>query len=261
MLVTSGTLVRRYQELDTNPYGLGRHMVLDARSLDYTVERDEDKMATSVKPVTWLPSIPILNQGQVGSCTGNASTYHLSNLYTKNLPKCVLSKDTLSTSTPNQNEKFALEVYHEATTDDGLGPPYPPNDRGSSGLGASKAMLSAKLITQYTWATTLEGWMVLMQTRGTIIGTPWYQAFFEPDSNGFIDSDPSWEQSGIAGGHEIYICSLEAWNPIDPSKSVVAFPNSWDTSWGDQGYGRLHLSTYLKLQSQIDVKQFELTPA
>jgi hypothetical protein len=258
MLVTSGSLLRTYQEQPNAPYRLGRHLELDGRSAPYFIENElRGALRLPVKPAEHLPGISILDQLQTKSCTGNGGTYALSSAYGSSLAAIRLDGLGLSSYDAVANEKFALALYHEATVKDGFPGTYPPEDTGSSGLGVCRALKAAKLVKGYNFATSVHGVGVLFQRGGLMVGTPWYEAWFEPDAQGFIDSDPHWLSSGVAGGHEIYWASLESWDDRQPEKSVVAFANSWSSSWGDGGYGRLRLSSYLQLQPEVDVKQLQ----
>lgn len=261
MNVVNGVLRLRYEELAHRGGRLGRHLELDARSLAHTVEREFADRAVAIRPAAHPPSIGILDQGAVGSCTGNAGTYKLSaEAGASGLAGLRLDGLGLGLAPADEpaNERFALALYHEATINDGFDGTYPPDDTGSSGLGVCRALKAAGLISSYAWATTVRGLGVLMQTGGVMAGVPWLRAFSEPDSGGFIDSNPLWAQSGVVGGHELYWATLERWDDRDLSKCVVAFPNSWGTSWGDAGWGRLRLSTYRALRQQIDIKSFRL---
>ena len=80
MHVSNGVLRHVYQELAHAGGRLGRHLELDAKSLAYTVERALALHSVVIKPASHPPAIPILNQGRIGSCTGNSGTYKLSAL-------------------------------------------------------------------------------------------------------------------------------------------------------------------------------------
>ena len=80
MPVSNGFLTLRYEQNGRPGMALGRNQELDARSLNYLAP-----VAIEIKPAEWKPAITTLNQGDVGSCTGNAGSYHLSNLYADHL--------------------------------------------------------------------------------------------------------------------------------------------------------------------------------
>jgi hypothetical protein len=259
MAVVSGNrvLVTPYPEENPRPnQRLGRHQELDGRSLAFAVS-EEEAARVQIKPVEWLAPIQTLDQGNLGSCVGNASTYHLGEVVgADNLSRVTINGVTLSRD--GDNEQFAVQVYHGATVYDGYPGTYPPEDTGSSGLGACRFLKSLKGIASYTHALSARSVGLLMMHRGTIQGWPWYNAWFEPDAHGFIDSQSNWQQSGLAGGHEIYCEAIEAWDDQSWDRCILRFHNSWGGSWADAGRFRMKMSTYIALQSQVDVKQFRL---
>lgn len=254
MLVTNGVLRHRFEEAADAVQRLGRHLELDARSLAYCVEEELEEAAVRIRPAEWSPTVPILDQGSLGSCTGQAGTYALSAAVGQHLDGIELGGAQLS----RDPEVFAVALYEEATREDGFPGHYPPEDTGSSGLGVCRALRAAGLVDRYTWATSLRGLGMALQRGGVMIGMPWLAAFFDADSDGFIDHDPAWSRSAVAGGHEVYIAALEGWDDHDPHASIVRFANSWGSSWGAGGWGRMRLSTYLLLKQQIDIKQLRI---
>ena len=64
--------LERLVEKAGNPYRLGRHIELDERSLGYRLQQ-----SPTIKPAEHISPIPILDQGNLGSCVGNAATRHL----------------------------------------------------------------------------------------------------------------------------------------------------------------------------------------
>ncbi|MFC1415421.1 hypothetical protein [Streptacidiphilus cavernicola] len=269
-MIKHGTLVHRY---DHHPR-LGRNQVLDARSLDFVHQHD----GNALKPAEHQPRIPVLDQEDLhaqgirvsqvvagaedadalGSCTGNAGTAAVSALLSGEQAKAAGLDYTSATAA----EVWAIGLYAQATGLDDAQGTFPPDDAGSSGLGIAKALKQRKLIRSYTHATTATGLASLLQAGPVLLGVPWFQAWFEPDNAGFIDSG-DWESSQLAGGHEICVTALEKvttdWRgQVDPDASVIRFRNSWSASWGDHGEGRMSLATYQLLRRYIDAIQLHV---
>ncbi|MFE4915793.1 hypothetical protein ACFRCX_30275 [Streptomyces sp. NPDC056652] len=253
------------------PSHLGRHQVLDPRSLAYQRPYDGQPLRVT----EWEPRIPVLDQqhllaqgirtsesygldGDVdalSSCTGNAGTALLSII----LAKAEASAAGLDTDDATAAEHFAIGLYADASArDQWRDATWPTQDVGSSGLGVAKALRERGLIDQYGHATTAEELCALLQTGPVLMGLPWHAAFSEAGSDGFIDADPNWSTSPIEGGHEVCITALESVATSDgvlfPAQTVIRFRNSWG-NWADHGDGRLTLSTYLALRDQIDICQ------
>lgn len=266
----SGVLVRKYPH---HPK-LGRHQRLDGRSLAYLHRKPHGEQ---LKPVSWEPLIPVLDQEDLhaqgivaedvvkgggdpdalGSCTGNGGTCALSLV----LPAEALAAAGLDVSGPIPAERFAIRLYSDATyADDDPGEQWPPTDCGSSGLGIATVLKKRDLIGSYVHITNADDLASALQLGGLLMGMPWLNAFFNPDSDGFIDSDPDWASSGIAGGHEVCIVALvsvvqDTDGHVIPEKTVIKVRNSWNQSWGDGGYFYMRLSTYNALRREIDVIQ------
>lgn len=245
-----GLLYVKYNEEPRDGARLGRNMWLDSRSLAYMVENDVHEMGRRLSSQDWERVLPVLDQGQLGSCTGNAGTGALG---TQPFYDAV-GHIVLSTEDAAAGEKFAVTLYGDATVVDGYPGTYPPDDTGSSGLAICKVLKTRGTISGYRHARTAYGFLRLLQAGPVLQGMPWYQAFFEPDAHGFIDSSPHWPTSGVAGGHEIEAVGVEL-DTADAFNSVVTYVNSWGTGWGDSGRFRMRLRTYEKL-SGVDLKQF-----
>jgi hypothetical protein len=229
---------------------LGRHLWLDARSLAYMVENDVAAMSKPLVDQHWERVIPILDQGELGSCTGNAGTGALG---TQPFYQAT-GRNVLTADDEQLCEKFAVALYSDATQVDPYPGSYPPSDTGSSGLAICKVLASRGTVRGYRWARSADGFLTLLQAGPVLQGMPWYNAFFHPESDGFIDSDPHWSSSGVAGGHEVEAIGVEL-NTTDALGSVILYANSWGTSWGDSGRFRMRLRTYHQL-SGVDLKQF-----
>ncbi|WP_250280798.1 C1 family peptidase [Frankia sp. CiP1_Cm_nod2] len=246
-------LYRKYEETVHEGMRLGRNLWLDARSLAYMVENDVAAMSGKLVDQLWDRRIVILDQGELGSCTGNAGTGALG---TEPFYSAVGSRALPAAGNGKALEDFAVTLYKDATVVDGYPGTYPPDDTGSSGLAICKVLKSRGTIKGYRFARTAYGLLQLLQHGPVLQGMPWYAAFFHPDAAGFIDADPKWRSSGVAGGHEVEAIGvdLDTRNVFD---SVIVYANSWGTGWGDNGLFRMRLRTYDQL-SGVDLRQYQV---
>ncbi|MEU5323017.1 hypothetical protein AB0G67_40635 [Streptomyces sp. NPDC021056] len=251
---------------------LGRHQVLDPRSLAYRRRYDGQPL----RATAWEPRIPVLDQQNLqaqgirtaaygldydvdalASCTGNAATALISTL----LDKQQAAAAGLHTGDARAAEEWAINLYAQATgLDQWHDQTWPSEDCGSSGLGVAKALRARGLIDQYGHATTAAELCALLQTGPVLMGLPWHAAFTQTDDpDGLIDTDPHWADSTLEGGHEVCVIALDAVSfsagQLVPDHTVLRFRNSWGSTWADRGDGRMRLSTYLALRDAIDVVQ------
>ncbi|MEV7154922.1 C1 family peptidase [Streptomyces misionensis] len=238
---------RHLHERDGAPYRLGRHVEHDPRSLRYA----HGVLPTSaIKSVEWTRRIPILDQGRLGSCTGNAATGLLgtdsagrtaSTTVTIGAAGAAASHGLFTAGEHALDEDFAVKLYSLATILDGVSGQYPPTDTGSTGIGVAKALRALGLAGSYTHAFSVAALNSALQTGPVLIGITWYQSMFDPKNDGQIVVDPS---SGVAGGHELEL------NAFDASTGEYQVPNSWNTSWGKDGYGYFTTAALTSLLSQ-----------
>lgn len=259
-------------QYDVTPQ-LGRHKVLDPRSLAYR----RPYTGETIRTVEWAPRAPVLDQQHLiaqgiktsemfdgvddmdalGSCTANAATACLSVLLSHDA--CMTAG--LDTTDAAAAERFAISLYADATTaDEWLDYTWPSDDCGSSGLGVTKALRRRGLIDQYGHATTAEELCVLLQTGPVLMGMPWHDAFSSPvSSTALLDEIPNWQQSPVVGGHEVLITALESVAEIEGDFSyehtVIRCRNSWSASWADGGSFRMSLALYQALRAQVDLIQ------
>jgi hypothetical protein len=228
-------MTTRIVELPFADPRLGRHINHDDASKAFPME-----MASEYRNATHLRRTPILNQGSLGSCTGNAGTGLLGTepFYSALKVKFGVSMLTL-------NESYAVNLYSEATKIDPYPNEYPPTDTGSDGLSIMKVLRKAGVVHAYRHAFGLDHALRGLIRRPVIIGIPWYNSMFEPGPNGLLKVDP---ESGLAGGHEVEL-NIVDFTSTDPHNPVgrVRGPNSWDTSWGDGGYFEMDIADFGKL--------------
>lgn len=200
--------VQRIPESIVEGRRLGRHVNHDPRSLQYLVEPSDVSVGAA-----WTRRTPVLDQGNLGSCTGNAATG-------------VLGTDPFYATLPGQalDEGEAVKLYGLATSLDPYPGTYPPTDTGSDGLSVAKACQQSKLISGYLHVTSVAAAKTAIQTGPFIVGSDWYQGFDSPASNGLVVISGS-----VRGGHEYECVSY------DPSTDLWGFVNSWGTSFGVNG--------------------------
>jgi len=205
-------------------YPLGRLVEHDERSLAprYSAER-----ATAVHSVVHLHRGPALNQGNLGSCTGNAAA------------QCLNTKPLATSTGKLFVETDAVKIYSVATTLDSYSGQYPPTDTGSSGLAACKAAQKLGYITSYNHAFGLQHTLEALTLHPVIIGINWYEGMFTPDRAGYV-----LPTGALAGGHEVLLYGLNT-----TAKAVTAL-NSWGPSWGNQGRFNIHYADLNKLLNE-----------
>jgi hypothetical protein len=182
---------------------LGRHVHHDPASRQYAVTR----RAAPIASRHWTRHVPIFDQGNVGDCTAEAICGALS---------------TGPFRHRFQSQRTMLSVYHDETLVDGFGDPYPPNDRGSSGLAACKIAQRRGWIRSYMHAFTLDAVQVALQD-GTCAISP---------------------NAYVRGGHEVCLTGL------DVASRTIRFANSWSASWSAKGYGVWSYDTFARLLAE-----------
>ena len=193
---------------------LGRHVRHDSRSLLYPWQQT----GAELQVVILTRHIGILDQGNIGSCTGNAEAGALGTdpLY-----------ETLSPGRQTRlTEALAQALYSAAEDIDGDGP-YPPNDNGSTGLSVCKAAQDGGWISGYVHCLSVADVLdALSSGHAVILGTNWYDSMDNPDPSGLVTISPG---AQVRGGHE-YLA-----RGIDVADRLVHLDNSWGTGWGSEG--------------------------
>lgn len=166
--------VRRIEEHSIGHGGrLGRHVELDPRSRAFAVPAAADTI-TKVRHRRY----GILDQGDLGSCTGNAIT------------GCLNTLPLHITGTHLKTEADAVRLYSEATRLDSFQGAYPPEDTGSSGLAACKAAKNEGLISGYRHAFSVEAALTALMSGPVITGVNWYECLC--DDQRVLTSDLRW---------------------------------------------------------------------
>jgi hypothetical protein len=209
----------------------------------------------------------------LGSCTCNTGTAHIAERWAaagKDLAGLKLTGGTgvisMSATDSTADEEFAILLYHVVT--DQTGAPsqeWPPTDCGSNGLFVCQELITAGFATSYKAAANVTAALTLLQTGTVMQGGPWFNSWMNPDKNGFVDGDGSYEavhaamKSGVAGGHETLQRGIpqlaQAGNgAVDLHNTVIKVRNSWSTQFGLNGDYLLHASTLNYLARYYDYK-------
>lgn len=189
----------------SDTYAGGRHVAHDPRSLAYRAD------VSGLKPADVIHAHVggVLNQGKLGSCTGNSGAQCL-NTYPLHRPGDKVWK-----------EADAVQLYADATAVDPFPGTYPPDDTGSSGLAVGKVLQARKVITRYEWGFGIDDTTKLATTDVLSIGIEWTNDMFTPDDQGYLHPT-----GAVAGGHQPTI------RGVNFTGEWVLILNSWGAGWG-----------------------------
>jgi hypothetical protein len=250
--------IHRYTPTDPR---LGRHVAHYPESLRYA---HGVLPQSAIKTVRWERRIPILDQGDLGSCTGNAATGMLgtdsvgrtaTGTVTISVAGAAASHGCFTAGVHVLDETFAVSLYSLATILDTYSGTYPPTDTGSDGVSVSKALQALGLITAYTHAFSMAALNSALQASSLIIGIEWLESMFTTDSAGKIIVDKT---SGVAGGHELEVLGFNV------DTGLYEVPNSWGVDgFGIDGTGFMstaNMSYLLSQQGDVTVPSFAAAP-
>jgi hypothetical protein len=184
---------------------LGRHVLHDPRSRRFAVDAAP---VSSLVSVRHRRMVKPFDQGDLGSCTGNACAG-------------VLSTQPF---THRFSEYTAVKIYSAATALDPYPGTYPPEDTGSDGLSVAQVAKKRGWCSSYNHAFSLEAALTALQTSAVLVGITWLSGCDRPNSSGVVQYNGT-----VRGGHEIEM------DEIDVDQRLVGFTNSWGSHWGVGG--------------------------
>lgn len=204
---------------------LGRHIHFDERSRKFAAVDGRKRKSTPSTSVSHKRMVKAFNQGNTGSCTGNAAV------------GCAATQP-LNTKGGKYNEKAARTLYSLASTLDNIQGQFPPNDTGSTVLAAMKAGVQEGLWKQYRWCFGIQDVQLAIPNSAIDLGVNWYSSFDQIDANGIvrltktakIRGGHSFEMAGIhydtslgAPGSDLVEC-WQSWGPWGPLAGKFFFP-------------------------------------
>lgn len=217
-----------YEEIPSTDPRLGRNILHDERSRAFAFN------AAGITPVSVRHPhfIDILDQGNLGSCTGNSG---IGCLGTFPFYPTVVSKIN------DWSEAAAIQLYSDATAIDPFSGTYPPEDTGSNGLSIAKVLVKRGLISGYQHTFSFDAMLAALTTRPVITGVNWYSSFYYPDNDGIVNFS---EDARVEGGHEFIL------DEIDMERQLIGATNSWGTSFGKNGRFYLPFSVMRRLLAE-----------
>lgn len=210
-----------------NPFPLGRHQEFDERSRLFNVAAIFE-VAYKPRSYTWARG-PQLNQTSYPACVGFSFAEEL-----QDKPVVV----------PGINNTLGLAIYNEAHAIDGIPGPHD----GTSVLAGAKAVQARGHLDEYRWAFNVDDLFIAVGYKGpAIIGIPWFDDMWYPDSSGFIRHG----NGNNVGGHALSVRGTKAFfitssgpastvtqNVLDHSRSWFRVTNHWvmgNAAWGIGG--------------------------
>jgi hypothetical protein len=199
------------------PLGRVREVQHDPRSLAYAVGV---LPKSAVKSVRWTRRAAVFDQGNIGSCTGNAAAGLIGtdSAARQGLTSVTVTADQAATTqgvfTPGTyavDEDLALACYTLNTLVDSYPGSYPSEDTGSDGLAGAKTLKAIGASDTYKHAFSLSALDAALQSGAVMLGTEWMNSMFDPSGDGRIKVTKS---SGVAGGHEYVVDEIEATSSV-----------------------------------------------
>ena len=203
----------------------------DLRSFDYVLGGAE---TLPIVDRMWDPGLPVLDQGQLGACTGFAAA-----------TVCATMPGLSATNRRRlARNQMALSLYVLITAIDSTPGAYPQQDTGSDVNSALKAMRDLGWVGLYQWLPNARSVAGAVSHVGPVdMGTVWFSSMMDTkpvDGHAVVVVDE--HSGGENQGHSWSIVGIEAASPYP-----IIGKNSWGPNWGAGGYFRMSLDDLDKL--------------
>jgi len=233
--MTPKSFVVEHKVYTPSDHRLGRKVEHDSRSKRFAIKPTR----AAIKTTFWSTQAPGLNQGDIGSCTGTSTAQLINTDYWTPARQRVTRRKY-----KYLDQSYAANrIYSLATKLDSYPGAYPPEDTGSSGLAAAKAIVQMGYASSYVHALSINALITGLQKSPCIVGTEWTAGMYSLDKNYYVKPTGKAE-----GGHE-YLCL-----GVDIERDELWFRNSWGPDWGteipnicpDQAF-RMTIANFTKL--------------
>lgn len=168
----------------------------------------------------------VLDQGNTGTCEGNAWTGWLADAP-------VFHPGITALDDPTTGEEYARQLYFDATHDTTL-------EQGAYTRQILKVLVQRRLIGAYHRAVSVEEVITAILTLGPVcFGSDWYASMDDvvyEYGNAYIGVD---EASGVRGGHEYVLDAIDLAPPEGPP--YARLHNSWSDQWAHEGTARVSI--------------------
>ena len=192
---------------------LDRIEQFDEKSRNYSIGEIREA-SKSLRSYTWRCN-DWFDQGTEGACVGFSLGHELA---------------ARPSEVKGLDYDFLLKkLYWEAKKNDPWdGGSYPganPQYGGTSVLAGVKEIQKLGYIKEYRWAFNTDDLLYGLGRNGpAVLGIPWFDGMYSPDSKGFIRPE-----GNVVGGHAILA------RAINVKKGYVTLRNSWGKGWGKSG--------------------------
>lgn len=206
----------------TKPKALGR-LALPRDERDYRLETILQR-TTATRKYWYRPLV--LDQGDTGTCEGNAWTAWLAD-------GPITHPDITALDNEATGEAYARQLYLDATGDTSL-------DQGAYTRQVVRILVERGLVGSYYRASSVEEVVQAILTIGPVcFGSPWYRSMdyvISEFDNVYLKVD---ESSGIRGGHEYVLDGVNLAPAEGPP--YVRLHNSWSSEWAHMGTARVSI--------------------
>jgi hypothetical protein len=206
---------------------LGRHIRHDERSRDYKFPTRGLSLTSAVH----IRRVPVLDQGDLGACTGTAA---IGALGTDPFYRTMSKNFTFDMD-------HAAKLYSLFTRKDSFLGSYPPYDTGSDGLTSGKVLKELGLISGYQHTFSLNDALLALTVTPWVTGINWYSSMDIPDEDGHVTIE---RNAYTRGGHQVEAFAL------DVDNELIWFWNSWGPFWGIDGKFSMSFHDFGRLLSE-----------